>query len=125
MHWKPQVYQKIQSDYRLPPPPGCPRTVYQLMIKCWYVCFPKSSLAQIYRLTVEGIGFLSLLFRNPDAELRPSFPDIQLELQRPDFKLLTWTAEDVAGHTEQARTLGAPLEAGEELYADIQSMYHR
>ena len=32
-------------------------------------------------------------------------------LQRPDFKLLTWTAEDVAAYTEEARTLGAPLEA--------------
>ena len=33
--------------------------------------------------------------------------------------MLTWTAEDVAAYTEEARTLGAPLEAGEELYTDI------
>jgi len=37
--------------------------------------------------------------------------------------LLTWTQEDVAAYSEQARTLGAPLEAGEELYADIQKKY--
>ena len=30
-----QVYQKIESGYRLPPPPGCPRAVYQTMINCW------------------------------------------------------------------------------------------
>ena len=53
----------------------------------------------------------------PDS--RPMFLDVLLELQRPDFKLLTWTAEDVAAYTEEARTLGAPLEAGEELFRDL------
>ena len=61
--------------------------------------------------------------RNPEPESRPTFPDIQTVIQRPDFKLLTWTAEDVAAYTEEARTLGAPLEAGEELYTDIQNTY--
>ena len=61
--------------------------------------------------------------RNPEPESRPTFPDIQTVLQRPDFKLLTWTAEDVAAYTEEARTLGAPLEAGEELYTEIQKTY--
>ena len=42
-----------------------------------------------------------------------------LELQRPDFKLLTWMAEDVAAYTEEARTLGAPLETGEQLYSPM------
>ena len=55
--------------------------------------------------------------------MRPEFPDILLDLMRPDFKLLTWTSEDVAAHTEQARTLGAPLEAGENLYAELQKRY--
>ncbi|CAI8021519.1 Ephrin type-A receptor 4a (Fragment) [Geodia barretti] len=90
-----EVYDKIQSGYRLPPPPGCPRAVYQTMIGCWH----------------------------PEPHSRPTFPDIQTVLQRPDFKLLTWTAEDVAAYTEEARTLGAPLEAGEELYTDIQNCY--
>ena len=61
--------------------------------------------------------------RNPSPDSRPSFPDVLVELQRPDFKLLTWTPEDVAAYSEQARTLGAPLEAGEELYTDIQKKY--
>ena len=62
-------------------------------------------------------------YRNPDPELRPSFDVILPELQRPDFKLLKWTSEDVTAYSEQARTLGAPLEAGEELYTDIQNTY--
>ena len=53
---------------------------------------------------------------NPDT--RPMFPHVLQELQVPDFKLLTWMAEDVA---DEARTLGAPLEAGEQLYTDIQN----
>ena len=32
-----KVIEKIESGYRLPPPPGCPRTIYRTMIKCWYV----------------------------------------------------------------------------------------
>ena len=62
-------------------------------------------------------------YRNPVPELRPSFGAMVLELQHPDFKLLMWTSEDVAAHTEQARTLGAPLEAGESLYTNIQHIY--
>ena len=27
--------EKILPGYRLPPPPGCPRAVYELMIQCW------------------------------------------------------------------------------------------
>ena len=57
--------------------------------------------------------------RHPEPHSRPTFPEVQVELMRPDFKLLTWTAEDVAAYTEEARTLGAPLEVGEELYTDI------
>ena len=61
--------------------------------------------------------------RNPEPMCRPTFPEIQVELQRPDFKLLTWTAEDVAAYSEEARTLGAALEDGEELFTDIQETY--
>ena len=34
-----QTITLVESGYRLPPPPGCPRAVYQLMIDCWYVNF--------------------------------------------------------------------------------------
>ena len=26
----------LESGYRLPPPPGCPRHIYCAMIQCWY-----------------------------------------------------------------------------------------
>ena len=68
--------------------------------------------------------FHSVATRNPLSELRPVFVDILLELMQPDFKLLTWALEDVAAYHEQARTLGAPLEAGEELYNDIQNKFN-
>ncbi len=29
-----KVIKKIQAGYRLPPPPGCPRSIYDLIIKC-------------------------------------------------------------------------------------------
>ena len=63
------------------------------------------------------------LFREALPESRPDFPSVLQELQVPDFKLLTWMAEDVAAYTEEARTLGAPLEAGKQLYTDIQKTY--
>lgn len=32
-----QAIQKVDSGYRLSPPPGCPRAIYELMIQCWYL----------------------------------------------------------------------------------------
>ena len=32
-----QTIEKIDSGYRLPPPPGCSRAMYRMMMKCWYV----------------------------------------------------------------------------------------
>ena len=32
-----QIVAVINSGYRLPPPSGCPRFMYKLMIRCWYV----------------------------------------------------------------------------------------
>ena len=32
-----KMIKKLPTGYRLPPPPGCPRDIYQLMIQCWYV----------------------------------------------------------------------------------------
>lgn len=29
------VIHRVQSGYRLPPPPGCSRPIYKLMIDCW------------------------------------------------------------------------------------------
>lgn len=32
-----QIPRKLESGYRLPPPPGCPRMLYELMMQCWLV----------------------------------------------------------------------------------------
>ena len=32
-----KTLKKIDDGFRLPPPPGCPRTIYRVMVKCWYV----------------------------------------------------------------------------------------
>ena len=31
------VIEMLEKGYRLSPPPGCSRPVYELMISCWYV----------------------------------------------------------------------------------------
>ena len=33
----PQAIKMVDGGYRLTPPPGCPRALYQLMINCWSV----------------------------------------------------------------------------------------
>lgn len=30
-----QVIKKVDAGVRLPPPPGCPKAIYRLMLKCW------------------------------------------------------------------------------------------
>ena len=32
-----QVFKLIQTSHCQPPPPGCPRAVYKLMVDCWLV----------------------------------------------------------------------------------------
>ena len=44
-------------------------------------------------------------------------------LQRPDFQLLWWSEEDKVSYSEKARTLGGPVEDGEEMYMELQKMY--
>ena len=34
---KHEVIRKVDSGFRLPPPPGCPRNIYHIMIQCWLV----------------------------------------------------------------------------------------
>ena len=35
IHMYMQVLHKLNTGYRLPPPPGCPCSVYKVMIDCW------------------------------------------------------------------------------------------
>jgi len=31
----PKAMKLVERGYRLPPPPGCPKAMYELMINCW------------------------------------------------------------------------------------------
>ena len=33
----PQALKLVDHGYHLPPPPGCPKALYELMIQCWWV----------------------------------------------------------------------------------------
>ena len=39
-----KTLEKVGTGYRLPPPPGCPRMIYKLMIQCWWVRFMHTCL---------------------------------------------------------------------------------
>ena len=41
----------------------------------------------------------------------------------PEFKVLKWSEEDLARYGEETRTIGAPLEAAEHLFAELQTKY--
>jgi serine/threonine protein kinase len=91
-----EVIKLIQTGYRLPPPPGCPRSVYATMISCWH----------------------------SSAHLRPEFSDIHANLKQPLSSIFSWSEEnkEMAGNP-QATVLGAPISAGFGLYEDLQQTY--
>ncbi|XP_019855444.1 PREDICTED: uncharacterized protein LOC109584225 [Amphimedon queenslandica] len=89
-----EYMKKISSGYRLQPVPGCPKMMYEIMMKCWH----------------------------PESKKRPSFNEIMLLLLKDDSTLLLIPDEDRLTHSE-AGQLGGPLEAGDKLYTDLQSMY--
>ena len=60
--------------------------------------------------------------RHPETASRPSFPQVVETLSEPDFELLSWKEEDLTVHPHAA-VLGAPLEAGNELYPELQKAY--
>ena len=60
--------------------------------------------------------------RHPETAKRPNFSDIMQRFSLPDTKLLKWSEEDKATDPEAA-TLGADLDAGQELYKDLQERY--
>ena len=107
-----KVLEKVDSGYRLPPPPGCPRTIYRIMMKCWYV--------GIYNGYTD-YGLLS--YRNPDPRSRPQFGQITKLLAGNTGYLLGWSDEDKQIGGEDAIKLGSPLVSAINLYYDLQSQY--
>ena len=64
---------------------------------------------------------LSIL-RSPNEHSRPSFRDIHLSLSQNQEHVLQIPEEAASTHP-QAAVLGAPLEAGEKMYMDLQNSY--
>ena len=91
-----QVIEKVDSGYRLPPPPGCPLVLYNLMIQCWH----------------------------PNPFSRPCFKDIINTLLRDEERVLQIPIRDASTH-ESAIILGANLKAGMYMYSDLQQKYTR
>ncbi|XP_065904641.1 uncharacterized protein [Dysidea avara] len=90
-----KVLQKVDTGYRLPPPPGCPRAIYRVMIKCW----------------------------NPEPKSRPQSEQITQLLAGNQSYLLGWSDNDREFADENASKLGAPLEFANNLYCDLQTTY--
>ena len=63
-----------------------------------------------------------MVFRNADKSGRPQFREIVETLSQPESLLLHIPEEVTRGHP-QASVLGAPLEAGRNLYTELQNTY--
>ena len=61
--------------------------------------------------------------RNPTPDERPLICRLIQELQRSDFQLLKWSADDVNVYSKETRTIGAPLNLGKELFEELQNTY--
>lgn len=61
--------------------------------------------------------------RNPDEAVRPTFCEIVVSLQQPDFQVLKWSSDDEAKYSKEARTLGSSIEKGHDLYPELQGAY--
>jgi hypothetical protein len=93
-HTNREVVQRVEKGYRLSPPPGCPRAIYDLMMDCW----------------------------NPTPAARPTFRQVLQTLLGEDRSLLEVLEEARASHS-LAGVLGSPLEAGHRMYLARQHCY--
>ena len=111
-----QVMELVDKGYRLAPPPGCPKEMYIL---------PHDNLLvymSSYIMLVHYHYYGCVLFRNADKSGRPQFREIVETLSQPEHLLLHVPEEVTRGHP-QASILGAPLEAGRDLYIELQNTY--
>ncbi|XP_065899431.1 uncharacterized protein [Dysidea avara] len=90
-----EVVDLLDTGYRLPPPPGCPRFIYSLMMQCW----------------------------NSQHKFRPGFDAIMRAISQPSYVLFHWFEEDKQAAGPECDVIGAHIEAGHNLYQDLQNMY--
>jgi len=72
------------------------------------------------RLSIRCCYFHS---RHPEASSRPTFYQLLQALSFSEAELLVWSEEDMRVHP-QAAVLGASLEAGRDLYPELQETYN-
>jgi serine/threonine protein kinase len=89
-----EVVQRLHAGYRMPPPPGCPRGIYKLMIKCWH--------------------------REP--EKRPNFGMIHGVLKAHGAEIVRNSSVN-SDAPREAFVIGADPSASENLFRDLQSAY--
>ena len=77
------------------------------------------------QLVISNLTYIASIYkfnRHSDASVRPMFSAIFKMLSHSDSQLLSWSDKDKRVHPE-ACCIGAPLEAGDELYPDLQDYY--
>ena len=85
----------------------------QLLVWLHFDCYEKSTYCSIQYQSIA---------RNPEAHNRPGFKDVYTLLSSHESDVLVVPNEALLSHP-QAGHLGAPLEAGEGLYLDLQKIY--
>ena len=70
-----QVRKKVCSGYRLPPPPGCSRLIYTMMMDCWWVTVVFPWL--MGTCTVTATYILAILVRLSFFPLRDPLTRVQ------------------------------------------------
>ena len=122
-----QAIKLVDAGYRLPPPPGCPRAIYEFMIECWWVTTRTHARRHTHartharthahthaRMHTRTCGcahththtqlghMITLMssFRNPEPSYRPTFTKVVQTLSQSDDTLLKWEAEDIRSHPQ-------------------------
>ena len=64
-------------------------------------------------------------YRNPDSKSRPTFSHLVESLNVPEFEVLSFTEEEETDRNcgPDARRIGAPLKAGNNLYLRLQHSF--
>jgi hypothetical protein len=103
---------------RLSPPPGCPRTIYELMIKCWSVKLKSYHFPENVLIITVHFNFC----RHPITGSRPRFRELTIVLTGNPQNVLSIPQEALGAH-KLAGVLGSPLEVGKNMYSDLRNKY--
>ena len=78
----------------------------------------------VYALVVTKITDIACaIYRHPEHSCRPTFLNLLKTLSRGSSELLAWSKGDGSLEAGLDKTVGAPLEAGKNLYLELQLSY--